>query len=91
MGSDVAAPCTTCAATPGLPVGAGCTNARVAGFTGIAASARGTVPRELYAAPATGGASVRNATPGALLTGSAVVPEASGQWFHLPQPGWSRS
>ena len=42
---------------------------------------------ELYAAPTSGEVGVRGATTGGWVTSSAVVPEASGQKFHLPQLG----
>ena len=40
-GLDAAAPCTSCSATPLLPVGAACTTAKVAGFVGVIVTAGG--------------------------------------------------
>ena len=83
MGSDAAALCTTCAAFPGLSAGAGCTTARVL-VSQVSLSLPGDRgPWELCAAPMDGGAGVGDATTGGLVTGSAVVPEASGHRFHL--------
>ena len=55
-----------------------------AGFVGVTVTAGGPGPRDLYAGPAAGGAGVGDDAGGGWVTSSAVVPEASGCWFHLP-------
>ena len=47
-------------------------------------------PMELYTAPTAGGAGIRVATAGGLVTSCVVVPVASGCKFHLPPPGRGR-
>ena len=74
--------CTICTAVPGLSGGASCTASRCAGFT-VALAARGPGTQELVCNPCCGGAGVGDAVTGGLVTGSAVVPDASGFSFHL--------
>lgn len=80
-GSGAAAPRPTCAAAAGLSEDAASTAAGGAVFTGVAVAARGPgscMQPRLLVEP------VGSAATGGWVTGSAVVPEASGRRRHPP-------
>ena len=85
-GSNVAAPCTSCTAAPRLSGGTCCTAAMCAGFTVVAVASGAQGLGDLQAAPF-----LRTWCLGCChwgwVTGSDVVPDASGHRFYLPLPG----
>lgn len=79
--SGVAALCSTCAAAPELSGGAGSTTARV---TRSHVSLLLSGAQVLACSPTVGRAGVGGATTRGWVSGTAVVPEASGHRCHLP-------